>query len=719
VFLLAVGLVLPGADFQLFNGLPFESLGEAVAAVVLVPLAASRALRRRLVELAGELHPRTFQFATAAVLLVLGLRVVLLVSGVEEGFRACYGSPAAPLPSGPCERSYSNLFDRYGGATRIDHSISFGGRTAVPAPGLIQSTWNLSFVDDLRYDLPVTPQQPNPRDRPPLTVRWTGRVSVPPGQGIVVTYIGEGDIRVGGQSRALPPSYSAPRQVELPSAGGDRPLTLSYSFRPRKPTDPYAAIRMAYSRGSQLLNGGQLVHAAPPDATWRVLAFLDDALLAVLLALIVVGQGLAIGRRDRVILLTVGAAGWLVLVGWSPWREAVCIALLGIGILLARPKHPLLVAWYAVIFVCSLHPLLTAASLNVVSYRTTGNDWLTYESLARSMLYGSLQGGEAVFYYQPGWRYILFLERAFLGDGDILRTIFAFTTVTLPLIALGFWGLQRRRDVRGVAAVAALIGAALVMVSSPDVRIYLDAGASESITWAIIPLLFAIPMIRPQAAWPWVLGPVAAALTVTIRPNHLPAAVLLIVIYALIVPVVRRRWFVLGAVLAVFVALTPSIHDSIFSHSPHLAVTSSSSSANIDLPPSDLVKVFSDASVRSELGQHVEQILYLGAPPGSYEPTLAIFMLALLASWLVLLVRSLRRWRSIPRYRLLLVLVPVAYLAPHLIFQVATYFPRHLIAGYLAMAAVTVVAITSARPKQETAAREEPAPRQAILADRT
>ena len=116
-----------------------------------------------------------------------------------------------------------------------------------------------------------------------------------------------------------------------------------------------------------------------------------------------------------------------------------------------------------------------------MSYRTTGNDWLTYESQARSMLYGSLKGGEDIFYYQPGWRYFLFVERAVLGDGDVLRSIFAFATVSLSTIALGFWGLQGRRSVRTTAAIATLVGVSLLVLNSPEVRVYLDASASESI----------------------------------------------------------------------------------------------------------------------------------------------------------------------------------------------------------------------------------------------
>jgi hypothetical protein len=696
VALLALALALPGANFQLFDGLPFDSLGEAIAAVVLLPLALSRSLRARLVELSGTLHPRTFQLASVAALVVIGLKVVLLASGVEEGFRGCYGSPAAPLPSGPCERSYTNLLDRYGGATRIDDTIAFGGLGGAPSTGLTGSSWNLPFIDDLRYDLPVTPKDPTPRERPPLRVRWTGTLSAAPGADIIVTYIGEGEIRAGGALRALPPAYSAPRQVIVPAVGGERAFALTYSFTPRNATGPYAAIRVAYGRGDQVLDGGALVRAAPPAAAWRVFAFVADTLLVVLFALIAIGQGLSLVRRDRVILLAVAAAGWLVLAGWTPWREAVFLALLGVALVLARPQNPLLVGWYAVIFVCALHPLVSAASVGAVSYRTTGNDWLTFESQARSMLYGSWMGAEEIFSYRPGWRYILFAERSILGDGDVLRSVFAYATVSLPLIALGTLSARLRSDRR--ALIAALVGIGLLVLNSPQLRVYLNASASESVTLAVIPLLFIVPVIRPPQPWPWVLAPIGAALTLTINPDHVIAIVLLIAVYALLVPIPLRRWLVLGVLLGVLVGMLPSIHDSIYGHRLGIAFTSISKGGSVSIPSSDLVEVFTDSKVRSELVDHAEQLLYLSSPPGQYDSTLAVFMLALLACWLVVLFRTVRRWRSVPKSHLLLLLVPAAYLAPHLIYEVSTYYPRHLVAGYLAMAAVLITAIATWRP---------------------
>src|SRR5205085_10950994 len=90
------------------------------------------------------------------------------------------------------------------------------------------------------------------------------------------------------------------------------------------------------------------------------------------------------------------------------------------------------------------------------------------------------------------------------------------------------------------------------------------------------------------------------------------------------------------------------------------------------------------------------QILYVGGPSAPYSTTLALLLPALLLSWIAALVYSLRRRHSVPRGRLIALAAPAAYLLPHLLYQVDDQFPRHLVAGYLAMAAVTIGAIGTA-----------------------
>ena len=53
--------------------------------------------------------------------------------------------------------------------------------------------------------------------------------------------------------------------------------------------------------------------------------------------------------------------------------------------------------------------------------RPRGNDQLVYMSLAQKMLStGFFRGGEDIYYFQPGIRYVFFLLQAFLGSGQLI-----------------------------------------------------------------------------------------------------------------------------------------------------------------------------------------------------------------------------------------------------------------------------------------------------------
>ena len=78
--------------------------------------------------------------------------------------------------------------------------------------------------------------------------------------------------------------------------------------------------------------------------------------------------------------------------------------------------------------------------------RDGGNDFLTYESFARSILESwSLRAGEDVFYYQPLSRYVTFFYHLVFGDGDGQISVFARIVLTTALLWMGWRFLGRNR----------------------------------------------------------------------------------------------------------------------------------------------------------------------------------------------------------------------------------------------------------------------------------
>jgi hypothetical protein len=150
-------LLLAPFESHLFNGLPLSSLPEFVALILLVPLLAGQAIRLTFARFLAQtrLAPATW----GVIMLALGLKVALRFAP-PTGFLACYRSTFAA--SGPCERSYENPWFR-ASVTRVDRALTFGPRD-----------WNLSFINDNRWNWYEWERFNPSRERFPFTVTWRG-----------------------------------------------------------------------------------------------------------------------------------------------------------------------------------------------------------------------------------------------------------------------------------------------------------------------------------------------------------------------------------------------------------------------------------------------------------------------------------------------------------------------------------------------------------------
>ena len=137
---LALLLVLPSANYQVFDGLPLARAPEFLALALLIPLLLGRGLRR-LHQRWMSRWPRPLRVALIAAATVgLGLKVVLLASGTYQGFAACYRSSLEAPTTGPCERSFENPLFRFA-VTRLDRAVHFG-----------EHDWDLGFLNTVRFD---------------------------------------------------------------------------------------------------------------------------------------------------------------------------------------------------------------------------------------------------------------------------------------------------------------------------------------------------------------------------------------------------------------------------------------------------------------------------------------------------------------------------------------------------------------------------------------
>jgi hypothetical protein len=220
--LLAIVLALPSANFQIFDGLPFSHIPEFLAFVLLLPLIASRGLRRLHARWLSS-WPRAARVAMrTAVGVAVGVKLLLLASGTSQGFLACYRSSLEAPENGPCERSFENPFFRFS-VTRFDRVINFG-----------EHDWDLGLLNSVRFDPHYVGPQGRLRHRLPIEATWRGDVERPEPWTARITYVGEATVIVDADRPAatstettLAPRYGSTAVALVPIPGGRHTVRIA------------------------------------------------------------------------------------------------------------------------------------------------------------------------------------------------------------------------------------------------------------------------------------------------------------------------------------------------------------------------------------------------------------------------------------------------------------------------------------------------------------
>jgi hypothetical protein len=671
--LLGVLLIVPSSNLQRFDGLPLSSLVEFGALVLLIPFVASRSLRRfhrRSLYRAGR---RVRGVLLGSALLALAAKLVLLASGVHEGFLACYTTPLSSPPSGPCERSWENPFFR-DRVTRVDQFID-------ARPG----TLNLSFVNSIRFSF--RPPVGNPRrDRLPLDVAWHGEVERRDPWVARVSYVGQGTITIGASTQDLPVNYSALAAVRLAVPAGRHVVTVNYHFDDASrgggppPPGPYATFRLLRE---DTAGGEVLLGAARPAVGWRVLAGIADLLVALVFACSV-GVLAQAARLAWFVLLPAAVIGILFGLGsfvpsWV-FLATICVALWVLLIMLLASNRPRtrLALFFAVMALGLARAGVSVAGVDTVLYRSAGDDWLIYESFARSILETwSLRAGEDVFYFQPLFRYVRFGQRLVLGDGDLLVFAAGFGVLLFSV----FWSFarlipRRRLSAARTACILVLGLMLLTLVCSNTVALAVLAPLSEPVTWTA--LLFLFPLLvagRSVAAW-WT-GAILAGLSIATRPNQASGTLpLVLVCLGWLAPRRPRATFVAAGLFLGF-ALLPLAHNLYYGG--QWIFFTNARSIDVALARHSQGATFAWADIR---------LLLLLVPVPSLVMRLPSY--GLLLAWLVAGAATLRARPRTSWSAVALIPLPALYLAVYLVFEVRDYFPRHLVVAYLAMGLVAL-----------------------------
>ncbi len=675
VLLLAV--LLPSVNYSLVNGLPVDNGFEILVIALGAPIAFSKQVSAWLAGWQQMLNKKIRAVnwfkkpLWALAILAVLLHAVLYFSASDMGFFGCYTTPLRASPRGDCEVFYQNPFQRYG-VSRIDKTVDFSAES-----------WNLSFLNDSEFKFyPWVPGNIL-RERFPFSASWTGILDLADPSRIAFEYVGEGSIELGGQTVELPPAYHVTGRAELEAPAGQNNIRINYQYDDgyRTGGDPPVTLLPAFS--AELVSGEVLtpLGAKTAGGLWQFVSALADICILLIAGVFLCFYGWLFKDDWQILLLfsTVIIAIWRS--GQADWM--ICLNVIVFLLFLQRRKtgQSLVVSW--LFFATSLvWAWFYLPSFNAAFIRFAGTDMLTYEGFARSILHsGSLQAGEPIFYYQPFYRYLVFIYHLVFGDGDSLRSAFTFS-----LLLSGIWKIAEELTQnkwgywKHLHKVLFIFTCTSVLLLINDRIMWLVVqGISETATWIFLTWGMWL-MIRKDrqrhAGWIGLL----LGLSLFTRINHLPAIIFMLLFYFLVTQAVKPA--VIATIITTSIFLLSGLHNFVYGNQFILLPTSSNISANLILPPMEMLTGLGQISTWQIIASQSSLLLGIFDQEFWY---LTVTLFVLVICWVVCAGLLLQKRNRLRWVHVVLLCLPWVFLGVQFFYVIPSMFPRHLMAGYLVM----------------------------------
>jgi len=668
--LLLIGLaLLPGHSDSIFSGMPLNNKTEFLTFIFIISFSFGLVLIKKI----NFKINRSIAILLLTVSLLLPLKFYLFKNSENKGFKACYRALINELSERKCEFSTDYLFNS-GDFTRYDETIDF-----------YSTNWNLGFWNELRFNI-YQIEGNLIRERNPFEVIWQGDVALNANSIIEVEYTGEGKLKISNSEINLPAHYKSKAKVRvraleeiIKTDNTLAPIELYYKFQdfsqigmPKDVLGPNASIKVKLFKDSkeELLRRFSI---ARTNSLLKLTFSLIDLLTAILFLSVIISLGMLILRERKILLVM-----YLVLIAF--FLINFSFKTLDISSFFYNKYKS---------------QDLDFSNISTVFYRDPGSDELTYESYATDMLKKGtvkdfLRGEEDVFYYQPGFRYLLALMHVLFGDGN--RGIIFFWQI-LFLISLFFIFDFLSRKIDSTPFLIFLMLFLLVFVKAINKNI--AYGASEPPSWFF--LIFAIYFLFGVVSYRrYFLGIVLLAFSSLIRVNYLPGCIFIIVAFYLYLFSFKKEEGLLKKNL-VFIGVSSFLFISIYSliplHNYHygnkfiLTTIASLHHETLIFAPSKLLNIFNDISVVTFLLKKLKFIFL--RPPFLYYSLFYIF-------WLVSFVHNLRQFIKNKELQyfvnILLLIVPLIFFLPN-IFYIAGN--RHIVAGHLMLYLFTTYTLSN------------------------
>lgn len=702
--------VSPGTRSGVFDGIPLSGMSEFVltaAASILffsqvrTPTFSERQTTRTSIQMAWLI------VILVALIVKLSLYWWYPTTGM---FESCHRQLGSTLDSDSCLPSFDNppgipsrseYFDR---PSSTVSTIDFGPMND-ESSGISSSNWALGFVNSKAYDDGYFPWESDDLNIEyfPFEVGISGAVSGGNYESIRIEYVGEGTVKVGDRTFILDRSYNAPSTVTIELDSLTEVIRIDFRFSQKVTNStnydgPYATLIVTDNDGNAV--------RADQSTLFRTMRLLPD--ITIVLAL---GAWLLVLRKRIFTISMLVPIGMTVLAAFIDDATSIG-AILPIS-LSSLVLGALLVGYLFHTFSDAVGVLISGlivayqlvrsefefvakhlVPLNYVFPRLRGNDHLVYQAFTQEMLEsGFLRGGESVFYFQPGIRYVYYVGHWLFGSGDVIPGIIILFGMFASIVFLIHTIREAPKPFLKLSAVG-VFGLIVWWTSSHTVQTTIF-GLSESGTWPLLIMLSGMYIRRHVSNASMITAGVMLGAIIWIRPNQGIAAMAWLLCFVLLAKKItgrKREGLVCVGSFGVMLILVP-IHNVIFGNT--LSFLPGGRMFTEHYGWTTILKVFTDETARRFIIEQAKGIMYLPSVlPDLYSRQLALAF-ALFALAYIMGIAVLAKRQSIPIPEgLLLQLLVLGQIAPFLSYSVYRYFPVHIIAIHLSVVLIGMMLLS-------------------------
>ena len=305
--------------------------------------------------------------------------------------------------------------------------------------------------------------------------------------------------------------------------------------------------------------------------------------------------------------------------------------------------------------------------------RPGGSDSLTYESQARLIMLGDrLRGGEDIFFYSPGYRYVLNILHVFFGEkwmvawySLIATCLFFFLKTSIELLP----------STNYINLFSLMLG--FIYITSNAMQRVFRFGMSEIVSVSLLSiLLYLIFSDTHMTYFLKVLSGAFIGLGIIVRPDWLLGFAAL-----LIFDKFRNRTVYL---LSIGISLLPLIHNLAYGKKFIIFSTAATYSRNLLVDTSSINSFI--ATLIETMGRNLPYLLMnpfnqdVSGRVGSIIPF--VFLLVLLSCFCLILIR----FKELSNLNTLTMsLVIIGFFAPFFLYDPVLFYPRHVLGAHISI----------------------------------